>query len=202
MTKIDLNVVDRWQEAICVNWYWFLSDGISLIQWFQSGGMSLIQCCILCVTCHDSHSFSYYFFELVNMHFFFGKNKNDIWDVTFHFCLFYFRLIVENLVSKGVLVRALVRDTYKARSIQQLKDCKVNLRLQLHCFGACSSIHNVIPKWSGYWFVILVCWRWSLQVRNSKTRHRRLVWLTSNFVIRNRSATSFILPTSLHMCFL
>lgn len=34
------------------------------------------------------------------------------------------RLIVENLLSKGVSVQALVRDAYKARSIQQLKDCE------------------------------------------------------------------------------
>eukprot|EP00250_Pteridium_aquilinum_P035328 c9145_g1_i1 orf=57-2174(+) len=34
------------------------------------------------------------------------------------------RLVVENLISKGVSVRALVRDAYKARSIQQLKDCE------------------------------------------------------------------------------
>lgn len=34
-------------------------------------------------------------------------------------------LLVENLVSKGVPVRALVRDAFKARSVQQLKNCEV-----------------------------------------------------------------------------
>ncbi|MCO5563197.1 hypothetical protein L7F22_016834 [Adiantum nelumboides] len=34
------------------------------------------------------------------------------------------RLLVENLVSKGASVRALVRDVYKARAISQLKDCE------------------------------------------------------------------------------
>ncbi|KAI5065551.1 hypothetical protein GOP47_0020246 [Adiantum capillus-veneris] len=34
------------------------------------------------------------------------------------------RLVVENLVSEGASVRALVRDVYKARAISQLKDCE------------------------------------------------------------------------------
>lgn len=35
------------------------------------------------------------------------------------------RLIVDNLVSKGIAVRALVRDAYKGRSMKQLKNCEV-----------------------------------------------------------------------------